>query len=299
MGVYDRDYYRGGQSGMQFRGPRTMIGWIILINVIVFLADNLSAEMFFSDFKNPYIINDWLSCSPSTLFHPWLWWEFLTYGFVHAPLPIEPMHIVFNMLGLWFLGPWVERRYGGREFLRFYLVAIVVCGVLGSAAALLGPSANWRPLVGASGGVVAVIVLFIVNYPKQTLLLFFVIPVPAWLVGVILVLYNLFGNAGHLDANVAYGVHLVGIAFAGVYFYFGWNLGRLTSRISFDWLKRRPNLRVHRPDADERPTNDKLSREVDRILEKIHTQGEASLTKSERKTLEAASRKYQKNRRDS
>jgi len=297
MGFYDRDYYRSDSARGRLPRPRTMVGWLVLANVIVFVADGLSAELFFSG-RN--LLNDWLACRPDTLYRPWLWWQFLTYGFVHAPFGSEyQSHILWNMLSLWFLGPPVEQRYGGREFLRFYLVAIVLCGVLGSAAGLLGPAAQWHSLIGASGAVVAVVLLFIVNYPRQTLLLFFVLPVPAWLVGVLLVLVNLFGSQGYLDTSVAYGVHLVGLAFAGAYYYFGWNLSRLTGRWSLDWLKPRPRLRVHSPGGDDDHAEDKLNVEVDRILQKIHQQGEASLTKKERRTLEAASRRYQQNRRGS
>ena len=100
---------------------------------------------------------------------------------------------------------------------------------------------------------------------------------------------------GQVDqaGNTAYGVHLSGIAFALLYFQYRWNLawlgGGLFSRVR---LKRRPKLRIHDPASEEA----ELSREVDRILEKIHRQGEESLTRKERRTLENASRKYQKRR---
>lgn len=300
MGVYDRDYYREETPGIRLRGPRTAIGWIVLINVVVFLVDNLVGELFFPAGKNALHpagknpLHYWLACRPETLYQPWLWWEFLTYGFTHATMSQDPGHIIFNMLTLWFLGPPVEQRYGSREFLRFYLAAIVVCGALGSAAGLIGASAA-ASLVGASGGVVAVVMLFIVNFPRQTILLFFVLPVPAWLLGVILVVMNLLGSAGYQDPNVAYGVHLVGVGFAAAYYYFHWNLGRLTERISLDRLGRGRNLHIHRPDDDG--PDDKLNVEVDRILQKIHEHGEASLSRKERRTLETASRRYQKNRR--
>jgi hypothetical protein len=105
---------------------------------------------------------------------------------------------------------------------------------------------------------------------------------------------NLFGHAGFLNQNVAYGVHLVGIAFAAAYYYLGWNFTRLTGGWSFDALKQRPKLRVHDPDRDPGYRNEA---EVDRILKKISEEGESSLTRKERRTLEAASREYQKNRR--
>jgi hypothetical protein len=60
----------------------------------------------------------------------------------------------------------------------------------------------------------------------------------------------------------------------------------------------RPKLRVHTPeDETDKPGN--LSEEVDRILEKISREGEASLTRQERRILETASRQYQKRRQGS
>ena len=294
MGIYDRDYYGGQRPGTQLRGPRTMVGWIILINVVVFLADGVFTPF---DTCGMNTISNFLACKTDTLLRPWLWWQFITYGFAHAPFQVNPWHIVFNMLGLYFLGPPVEQRYGSREFLRVYMAMVIFGGILYSAISLA--EGGHGLVVGASGAVTGVVLLFAVNFPRQTLLLFFVLPVPAWVVGVLIVITNLFGQAGYGDEQVAYGVHLAGIAFAGAYYYFGWNLTRLTGRVSFDWLKRRPKLRVHSPDQEDNAAGDKLRREVDRILEKIHQQGEASLTRKERRTLEAASREYQKNKRDS
>ncbi len=115
---------------------------------------------------------------------------------------------------------------------------------------------------------------------------------------------------GVAGSNVAYSVHLAGAAFALIYYKQQWNLTRLTEG-RFHWLRRpawlggAPRLRVHRPTYDShsdsnsqnepeaKPDAD-LSREVDRILAKITREGEASLTAAERRTLETASREYQK-----
>jgi hypothetical protein len=94
-------------------------------------------------------------------------------------------------------------------------------------------------------------------------------------------------------ANVA---HLGGAAFGFVYFRSHINLGRLMPRklsdISGSLFRLRPKLRIHDP-ADEVVD---LNRQVDEILEKISREGEASLTKKERRTLEDASRRYQRRR---
>ena len=106
------------------------------------------------------------------------------------------------MLGLYFLGQYVERLLGRWEFLRFYLLAIVTGCVVHTArvyfmvpevtapdgSTLLNPNVNpWAvPLLGASAGVTATVMLFIFNFPREKLLLVFAILIPAWLVGVII-----------------------------------------------------------------------------------------------------------------
>ena len=57
-----------------------------------------------------------------------MWWQFLTYGFVHDPFASQ--HIFFNMLVLFFLGRDVEQWYGTREFIRLYLVTLVFASVV-------------------------------------------------------------------------------------------------------------------------------------------------------------------------
>jgi hypothetical protein len=94
------------------------------------------------------------------------------------------------------------------------------------------------------------------------------------------------------ENNVAYTAHLAGAAFAFLYYRQRWNFGRLTSKFpSRALLRRKPRLKVHEPsEREETP----LQERVDAILEKIHREGEASLTREERRTLEDASRRYQR-----
>ena len=227
-----------------------------------------------------------------TLTQPWLWWQFLTAGFAHSPLNIN--HILANMLGLFFLGRDVESAYGSKEFLRLYLVMVVFASVAWAASSKIAGAPDERLMYGASGAIAGVVVLFALNFPHATLLLFFVVPMPAWLLGVLVVVYDIYGAmAGqHASANVAYAAHLAGAAFAFVYYQRGWNLTRLTTG-HFNWptFRRKPRLRVHMPE-DEKPSD--LSADVDRILEKIYREGEAALTPQERNLLETASREYQR-----
>jgi hypothetical protein len=86
---------------------------------------------------------------------------------------------------------------------------------------------------------------------------------------------------------------LGGAVFGFIYYRTGLNLGRLIPRrLSMGAFRWRPKLRIHDPEEAGKD----LNQQVDRILEKISRQGEASLTKSERRTLEEASRRYQRRR---
>ena len=161
-------------------------------------------------------------------------------------------------------------------------------------------------MLGASGAVATIVILFALNFPRATILMFFVIPMPAWVLGVLFVAGDMLGFFGIQTSrearNVAYVIHLTGAAYAFLYFQSDWNLGRLGRFVALPKLFGRPKLRVHEPDEEEDeerfdapPAN--LSVEVDRILEKISREGETSLTRKERQTLEEASRQYQRRRK--
>jgi membrane associated rhomboid family serine protease len=299
VGIYDRDYYRQPQrSGFSAHLPRTIVGWLIAINVAVWIVDQFTPVVFnpFSGEVHGRWLSDHLAASPLTFVHPELWWQFLTAGFTHSPANVGPgvWHIAGNMIVLFFLGRPVEDRYGPREFLRIYLTTLVFANIAWCLITQLTFGLHGPGIYGASGAIAGIVVLFAFNFPNVTILLFFVIPMPAWVFGVLVVLLDMYG-AVRGGSEVAYVAHLAGAGFAALYYLRGWNLTRLTDNLSGplkSLLQRKPRLRVHKPD-DEPPHPD-FSAEVDRILEKIYREGEASLTPKERQTLERASREYQR-----
>ena len=140
--------------------------------------------------------------------------------------------------------------------------------------------------------------LFVFSFPKATLMLYGVLPVKAWVLGVMIILFNVFGSA----REVAYDVHLIGAAVAATYFYgnfhFGflgslWNSGKASLR------RKRSGLKVHDPNApstrEQLPTKDE--QEADRLLDKIHREGKDSLTPREQSFLEKYSRKVREQRK--
>jgi membrane associated rhomboid family serine protease len=288
MGIYDRDYYRTERRSFFGGGSSSVIALLIVVNVALYLADGL--------FTSGNQISRALRLQAGDLTIPWYWWRFVTYGFVHSPPP-NFAHILFNMLGLWFLGRDVERLYGRGEFLRIYLALVIVGGLAWAVAARLSGARPDDAVLGASGAVVGTVVLFALNFPHQKVLMFPIpVPMPAWVMGLVIVGLDLYGVVAQADGPpVAYGVHLAGAAFAFFDFRLRWNFGRLGSAFSVLVPRPRARLRVHDPAPD---VPEDLSQEVDRILEKISREGEASLTRHERRILENASRQYQRRRQD-
>lgn len=305
MGIYDREYYRDEPGGFHLRKPGTIIGWIILINVIVYLADGFMAAEKLHTLEGVAVsvpshpVNDALALHASDLARPWLWWRLLTYGFAHDSYPAIG-HILFNMLGLFFLGPPIEQRYGKREFLRLYLALIVFSGLVWASVALLRGVPPQVGVVGASGAVVGVVLLFALNYPRQTVYLYMLFPVPAWVIGVVIVLADLYGALNPARGmHIAVEAHLAGAALAILYWRLGWNFTRLTDKLALGKLfERRPRLKVHRPNDAPGDQDAAAGDEIDRILEKIHREGEASLTRKERRALQDASRRFQEKHRN-
>ena len=321
MGLQDRNYYgdhgndpwstnpdawKGGSSG---NSRRSIITIIIIINVVIFLADaftSIPAEHLAKyqfdvenaptaeaarDIPKPALwLSSTLSLKADVVQKPWNIWQLLTHGFAHASINSKSsfFHVGFNMITLFFLGRPVEQKYGRDEFLRFYLMAIVVAGVGWVAAQWITGTTN-SSVVGASGAVSAVIALFIMNYWDETIYLFGAFGMKAWVLGALLIAYDLF-RAFSVNSDVAWEAHLIGMAFGAAYFQFKWNF----SWMKFGWLasavSSKPKLRVHDPDAKD----EALKEQADKVLEKIANEGEGSLTSKERRILE----KYSKSLRD-
>ncbi|MCE5268097.1 MAG: rhomboid family intramembrane serine protease [Planctomycetaceae bacterium] len=293
MGLYDRPYYRQSQRpGFSSFGGRSVVVTLIAINVAVWLVDAIMFDGHLSDYMGVHVMPRDLGAGVArdTLTHPWLWWQFLTAGFAHSPTNFQ--HILFNMIALFFFGRPVEQVYGSKEYIRVYLATVVFASIVWTLANKISGTQG-AVMYGASGAIAGTVILFALNFPRATVLLFFVIPMPAWLAGVLFVGLDMLGAFGvRSGENIAFSAHLAGAAFAFLYYEQRWDLTRLSSGLHWPKLGgwRKPKLHVHRPD-DTEPSD--LSQEVDRILEKISRQGEASLTPKERKTLEAASRRYQ------
>ena len=200
-------------------------------------------------------------------------WTVVTYMFLHGSL----MHIGFNMLVLYFFGPQVEARIGSRAFLQLYFVS----GISGALLSMLLSFNN--PIIGASAAIYGVMLAFAKFWPDATILLMFVIPVPARVLVILATLFSLFSGLTGAGAGIAHFAHLGG--FAGAFLYLRW-LDHHTGAPRRSWQKKlksppRTSLRNWKS-IDTRSIHEVNRDEVNRILDKISAQGVDSLTPEER-----------------
>ncbi len=104
-------------------------------------------------------------------------WEPITYMWLHELQ--SPMHLLFNLLFLLFFGPPLERRWGGRAFLKFWVLAGIFAGFFSVLMGLLIPEWFGDHIVGASGSLMAALVAFGLVQPNSEVLMFFVLPMKA------------------------------------------------------------------------------------------------------------------------
>ena len=132
--------------------------------------------------------------------------RFITHGFIHA----DGMHLLFNMLTLYFFGGVMEHFYrnqlGGAGYAIFYLGGIVVAMI--PSYLKNKNNANYASL-GASGAVSAVLFAFILIAPWELLLIFGIVPIPAILFAVLYVIYSVKAQSKGRD-NINHSAHLVG-----------------------------------------------------------------------------------------
>jgi membrane associated rhomboid family serine protease len=309
MGIYDREYYR--REGPSFLGTFAIRGqvckWLIIINALVFVVQMLTRERVqppgFAPVWFPGPVTEWLLLNVQEVIHGQVW-RLLTYAFLHDTSTI--WHILFNMLFLWWFGSDLEEMHGPREFLTFYLTAAVVGGLAFFAVGMV--QGGQGLCLGASGAVTAVMVLFACHFPHRTVLLFFVIPVPVWLLVGFQVVQDSFIFLSQTKTEVAVTVHLGGAAFAFLYYKFQWRLLDLWPNLKA-WKRQRsrPRLRVfHGEEETPSPVpvpsppledlDEQLEAKLDAVLEKVARSGQASLTDSERQILLRASEIYKRRR---
>ena len=166
---------------------------LLLINVAVFFINQLFGQVF----------TQWFALWP--LGAGFLPWQIISYAFLHGGYE----HLFFNMLGLWMFGSELERIWGPRRFIQFYTASVLAAAAAQLAVAALTGSVY--PTIGASGGLFGLLLAFGMMFPHRTILLFFVIPIPARMLVVLYGAFELYQGVTGSQAGVAHFAHLGGM----------------------------------------------------------------------------------------
>ncbi len=273
--------------GYGYREPRFRLGmgggfppavkYLILANIGVFVLQNIF----------PGTLEPLFGLVPYSLLHRFAVWQLFSYMFLHGGL----MHIFINMLVLWMFGAEIERTWGSREFLKYYVITGVGAGLIQVIVnALLFPGNQMVPVVGASGAIYGLLLAFALLFPDREifLLLAFILPVriQAKYLAMIFAGLALFSGLFGGNSGVAHFAHLGGMLVGLVYLKVDWwRLGGIAS-----WVRQKRASRQIVKQARRRQQEMRLREHVDAILDKINEVGYENLTEEEKEILRKASR---------
>lgn len=264
---------------------------LIVINTIVFVLFNLISFLF-----QTTVVFDWFVLSKD--FTTWLTkpWSVFTYSFLHHGL----LHLVFNMVTLYYVSQLFLTRFSSKLFLNTYLLGALVGGVLFVASYNAFPVFNHQLsyLVGASASVMAVLIFICTSLPQMELAIF-TFKVKLWHLGLVFVLLDViqipYGNSG---GHIA---HLGGALFGYIYasqLKKGNDIAKGFERFMdtivswFTFTKKSTLKTVHKTKAQKRTSGKTIHQkkrikqeQIDAILDKISKSGYESLSKEEKAFL--------------
>ncbi len=273
MGIYDRNYTQDNYNRpphMRFMMPplTPVVKWLLIANVIMFL---LSVPRPIGNF-----FADWLSVRPASFMHLAQLWRLVTYQFLHAGI----FHIFFNMLIVYFFGPLLERLWGSKRFLIFYLS----CGAMGGIVYPLLYFAGFFgdmspiPMVGASGGIYGMLAAGAIMFPTMQVFVFGIFPLPFAVLALIMFVVSFLNLLGGPNAG-GEAAHLAGMIAGAVYVL--WKPFQQKFKVQSNkgaWEKKMKNQQD-------------FQAEVDRILDKLNRQGIKSLSRKEKQILKEATKR--------
>lgn len=263
---------------------------LIVLNALFFVIPFFLQTLFYLFNIPSTTFLSWFHLLPSfteVLFRPW---TLITYSFLHGNF----MHILWNMILLYFVSRMYLNLFSEQQFLKNYLLGVLVGGLVFLIGYNLFPVFNgmYPPLVGASAGVMAILIFVATYTPDQEVRLLF-INVKLQYIGIALVVVDILqipnGNAGGRLAHL-------GGAFLGFLYAkqlqkgndIGSGLDRIWTFISSPFTeKKAQNMHtVHRSKTvSKKKTQNGQQQKIDAILDKISTSGYESLTQEEKDFL--------------
>ena len=270
--------------------------WLIAVNLTVFVLYHIIL-MFYTLFaaRHHFLLDLWLAAPAdiqNLIKRPW---TIFTYMFFHKGL----WHIVFNMLWLYWFGKIFRTYFSAWQLLNVYILGGIV-GVLFYVVSynifpLFAADKYISLLLGASGGVLAVVMAIACYVPKYTINLLLFGRVKLIVIALVTIVIDIFS----ISSNNNVGGHIAHLGGAFFGYLFAINIQKRKDITAWfgsfcawvgSFFKSKPKIRVEyrRPPTDDREYNrqkNENQKEIDRILDKISKGGYDSLTRQEKEKL--------------
>ena len=250
------NYYRQGPppgSGMPFRVPPVTpyMRGIIVATVGVWLLQILFG---YAGFRIAGLTFEEIFGVVPILLIKGLIWQPLTYMFLHSPASL--MHILFNMLFIWMFGGELERYWGGRSFLRYYLITGAGGGIfaagMGLAGGYFGSPADYVSVtIGASGALFGLITAFGMIFGDRQVLFMLLFPMKARTMAMILFAIAFFYTFTGTGGNVSHVGHLGGALTGFLYLKRAWRIGNLYQEVRWRIRRRRFKVLTQKDNKDD------------------------------------------------
>ncbi len=248
---------------------------IISINIGIFVLQSLSQSnsLFFPLF----------GLVPKLTWSKLMIWQPFTYLFFHGGV----WHVLINMFVLWMFGSELERLWGKTRFIKFYFITGVGSGLI----TMLFNFQSTTPIIGASGAVYGVLLAYGLTYPNRTVYLYGIIPIKSlwFVIGIgFIAFFSSFNNI----SQVSHITHIAGMCIAYLFLKKPIYLGDFV----FSIRKKALEYQVQQEEKRISKQN-KIEKDIDRILDKITMEGFDSLSKEEYNRLYSGSRTLSQNKK--
>jgi membrane associated rhomboid family serine protease len=259
-------------SRLTFGSPWTpAVKVLIITNIAIYFAQE------FVGFPSTHLFG----LVPYKVLYEYALWQVVTYMFLHGGL----MHVGLNMLMLWMFGVQLERLWGSKEFVQYYLITGIGAGIIN----IVFTPTSVIPTIGASGAIFGLLLAYGVTFPNNIIMLYFIIPIKAKYLVILGALLELLMMRSSPVDGVAHFAHLGGIAVGFIY---------IKTRPLFDKAYRKASGQVEeRREAKQIKLHaqrladlQSIRSEVDYLLGRVSRVGYDNLTEDEKSRLEEASR---------
>ena len=249
---------------------------LLIINTVVFLLVEISGmqfELFYSNF----------GLVPVKVWSSFMIWQPITYLFLHGGF----IHLLFNMFVLWMFGEDLENQWGFIPFLKYYFA----CGIGAGIVTSIFGWGSYTPVIGASGAIYGLLLAYGLTYPNRLVYLYGIFPIKVKFMVIGMGVIAFFASMTSENSTVSHITHIAGMVVGLIY---------LQSKLNFKnlklWLIDRKINSLNVKITKRENSDHQLRKKVDKILEKLNTEGWDGLTNDEQKVLHAASKRYSQDR---